>query len=32
LERNLYDIPSNEISEVRIMETIIEGKTVFKIE
>ena len=32
LDKNLYDIPTNEISEVRVMETIIEGKTVFKIE
>lgn len=32
LDKNLYDIPPNEISEVRVMETIIEGKTVFKIE
>ena len=32
LDKNLYDIPPNEISEVRVMETIIEGKTVFRIE
>ena len=32
LDKNLYDIPTNEISEVRVMETIIEGKTVFRIE
>ena len=30
LDKNLYDIPTKEISEVRVMETIIEGKTVFK--
>ena len=32
LERNLYDIPVEEISEVRVLETIIEGKTVHKTE
>ena len=32
LERNLYDIPIEEISEVRVLETIIEGKTVYRTE
>ena len=32
LERNLYDIPIEEISEVRVSETIIEGKTVYRTE
>ena len=32
LERNLYDIPIEEISEVRVLETIIEGKTVHRTE
>ena len=32
LERNLYDIPVEEISEVRVLETIIEGKTVHRTE
>ena len=32
LDKNLYDITPNEISEVRVLETIIEGTTVFKIE
>jgi len=32
LERNLYNIPVNEISEVRVLETMIEGKTVFTLD
>ena len=32
LERNLYDIPIEEISEVRVLKTIIEGKTVYRTE
>jgi len=30
LERNLYNIPIEEISEVRVLETMIEGKTVYR--
>jgi predicted amidohydrolase YtcJ len=29
LERNLFDIPAEEIGEVRILETLIDGRTVF---
>jgi len=32
LERNLYNIPIEEISEVRVLETMIEGNTVYKAE
>ena len=32
LEKNLYNIPIDEISEVRVLETIIEGNTVYKAE
>ena len=31
LDKNLYNITPNEISEVRVVATIIEGKTVFSI-
>jgi len=30
LEKNLYNIPIEEISEVRVLETMIEGKTVYR--
>jgi len=30
LERNLYNIPIKEISEVRVLETMIEGNTVYR--
>ena len=29
LERNLFEVPSTEIGEVRILETLVGGKTVF---
>ena len=32
LERNLYEIPLMEIGEVRIIETVLEGTTVFRID
>ena len=32
LERNLYEIPHNEIGEVRVIETVLEGNTVFRID
>jgi len=32
LERNLYNIPIEEISEVRVLETMIEGNTLYKAE
>ena len=32
LEKNLYNIPIDEISEVRVLETMIEGNTVYKAE
>ena len=31
LEKNLYKIPLKEIGEVRIIETVLEGNTVFRI-
>ena len=32
LERNLYNIPVDEISEVKVLQTLLEGKTVFRLE
>ena len=32
LEKNLYKIPHNEIGEVRVIETVLEGNTVFRID
>ena len=32
LEKNLYNIPADEISEVKVLQTILEGKTVFRLE
>ena len=32
LEKNLYEIPHKEIGEVRVIETILEGNTVFRID
>jgi len=32
LERNLFDIPHDEIGEVRVIETVLEGNTVFRID
>ena len=32
LERNLYDIPHDEIGEVRVIQTVLEGNTVFRID
>ena len=32
LEQNLYQISADEISEVRVLETMLEGKTVFKLD
>jgi len=32
LEKNLYEIPHNEIGEVRVIETVLEGNTVFRID
>ena len=32
LEKNLYKIPLKEISEVRVIETVLEGNTVFRID
>jgi hypothetical protein len=29
LEKNLYTIPVDEISEVKVLQTMIEGKTVY---
>ena len=32
LEKNLYEISHNEIGEVRVIETVLEGNTVFRID
>ena len=32
LEKNLYKIPLKEIGEVRVIETVLEGNTVFRID
>jgi hypothetical protein len=30
LERNLFEVPAEELHAVRVMRTIVEGKTVFQ--
>ena len=32
LEKNLYNIAVDEISEVKVLQTLLEGKTVFRLE
>ena len=30
LERNLFEIPPEEIGEVRVLETLVDGRTVYR--
>ena len=30
LQRNLFDVPADELNSVRVLRTILEGRTVFK--